>query len=90
MPTKSSGKKYKTAEQYKVGMSWGEVATFDECVERIRRAALSIAKESRAYIVNGTMVSDGEIFTSNIKGDLLIIQNCAKKINALSKRYGNL
>lgn len=74
----------------KPGMSYGEVAVFEECVDRIRRASLQIAKESRSYIANGTMVSDGDIFTSNIKGDLQTIQNCIKKINALSKRYGNL
>ena len=71
-------------------MSYGEVAEYEACVDRIRRASLSIAKDTREYIVNGTMVSDGDLFLSNIKGDYMIIQNCMKKINAMYRKYGNM
>ena len=79
------------ATRRKEGMSWAEVSDFEGCVEQIRRSALEIAKESKYYInENACMVSGGDTFTNNIKGDVAKIQACMRKINAYSKKYGNL
>ena len=78
------------ATRTKRGISYGEISDFEGCVDTIRRASLEIAKESREYIRNSMLVSDGDIYTSNIKGYVTQIQNCMRKINAYSKRYGNM
>ena len=72
----------------KPGMSWGEVAEYDSCVEKIRRSALAIAKETKYYQgENMGLVQDGELYVSNIKGYVMTIQNSMKKINSMSRKY---
>ena len=76
--------------KYKEGPSWGEVADFEDAIRQIQRSAMQIAKESKTYMNQGGSMSDGDICTSNIKGDMLIIQNRMKKINAYCRKYRNL
>lgn len=72
------------------GMSYGELAQFEGCVEQIRESSLSMAKTTREYIRNSMMVSDGDIYTSRLKGDMQTIQKCMRIINAYWKKYGDM
>lgn len=78
------------AKRRNVGMSYSELADYEGCVDAIRVAALAIAKETRDYMRNGELVSDGQIYIGNIAGDVRKIQNCMSRINAFSKKYGKL
>ena len=78
------------AKSRNVCRSYSELADYESCVDAIRVAALKIAKETREYMRNGELVSDGQIYIGNIAGDVKKIQNCMSRINAFSKKYGKL
>ena len=75
----------------KMGMSYGELADYEDAVEEVRLAAVAIAKETRYYEKeNGMLVSDGQVFTSHIRPEIARMQKAMRKIDAMAKKYGGL
>lgn len=75
----------------KTGMSYGELAEYETCVDNIRKAAQGIAKTVRSYKDdNGMMVSDGNIFANYVRSYIRLMQADLRKIDAYTKKYGKL
>ena len=78
------------ARRPKAGISYGELADYHACVDDVRKTALAIAKETRDYIsIEGETVSDGDIFSGNVRALIARMQKDLRQIDAMAKKYGS-
>ena len=70
--------------------SFYEHMDYENQVESIRKLAISIARTTKEYLNESGLMCDGWKYTDLVKGDVAKIQACMRKINAYSKKYGNL
>lgn len=77
------------SRRVKEGISYGELAEYEYAVGSIRKSGLTIAKMVKEYETEDYMaVSDGDIFASNVRGEIARMQKALRKIDAMSKKYG--
>lgn len=73
----------------KPGISYMELARYEEAVANVLKTAQAIQKETRYYESEaGMAVSDGKIYTGNIRTYIATMQANLRVIDGLSKKYG--
>lgn len=75
----------------KEGMSYGELADYQDLVEDVKANALKIAEMTDYYwIENGGLVCDGDVYSSQVKSMIYQIQQDLKGISQYCRKYGDL
>ena len=75
----------------KAGMSYGELADYQDLVSDVRQAATRIIEVTDDYwLDNGGLVCDGDIYSDRVKALTRQIEEDLKGIRQYCRKYGDL